>query len=106
MRTMTLLTLALLAVLVWWLWSRRTAAPTAAAAARATTGRTVASVGTCDRHPSALAKYVAAKAVDDGDLLELTLCGHCRIVHAKALYDQGWDVIDADECDTMQAVTT
>ena len=57
----------------------------------------MASLGTCDRHPSALAKY----AVVSG-LLELNLCGHCRIVHASALYDQGWSVIDADECDTTR----
>ena len=57
------------------------------------------SAGVCDRHPSALAKYVAAQAFDDG-LLELALCGHCRVTLARPLYDQGWDVIDADQCDT------
>ena len=54
------------------------------------------SLGACDRHPSALAKY----AIVSG-LLELALCGHCRTSHAQALYDQGWAVIDADECDTL-----
>src|SRR5262245_51360770 len=95
-----LLTLAGLA----WLWHHnRTAATTADVAARVprsmTSGQTVPSLGTCDRHLSALAKYVAVQRFDDGPFM-FTLCGHCRVIHAKALYDQGWDVIDADDCDT------
>ena len=61
------------------------------------------SANTCDRHPSALAKYVAAKATDNGALLELTLCGHCRVKNAGPLFADGWDVIDADQCDTLRA---
>ena len=54
------------------------------------------SLGACDRHPSALAQYVLVNG-----LLELTLCGHCRVQHARALYLQGFTAISADAAKVM-----
>lgn len=58
------------------------------------TARAVVSslAGTCDRHPSALAYWIA-----ENGFHELTFCHHCIKVHAVALVAQGFHLFEVDK---------